>query len=130
MQGERCKVCRVSGVKCAGAYFDHAISLNYTPPQYLATCTDYYDTAKVHVHSYKSTNNRQYCSWSSCMVSLHRREELSLQCECHNIHDDFAVAILKNSNTVGHVPRDISFLQKSGSEMTCIVNVNSDYSER
>ena len=26
-----------------------------------------YDTAKVHVHSYKNTNDRQYCSWSSCM---------------------------------------------------------------
>ena len=32
-----------------------------------------YGTAKVHVHSYKSTNDRQYCSWSSCVVSLHRR---------------------------------------------------------
>ena len=35
-----------------------------------------YDTAKVRVHSYRSTNDRQYCSWSSCVVSLHRREEL------------------------------------------------------
>ena len=35
-----------------------------------------YDIAKVHVHSYKSTNDRQYCSWSSCVVSLHWREEL------------------------------------------------------
>jgi len=61
---------------------------------------------------------------------LHRREELPLQHEGHNIHDDFAVTILKNSNTAGHVPRDISwyFLQKSGSEMTCIVYVNGDYS--
>ena len=69
------------------------------------------------------------CSWSSCVVSVHWREELPLQREGHNIHDDFAVAILKNSNTVGHVPRDIScyFLQKSGSEMTCIVDVNGDY---
>ena len=49
-----------------------------------------YDTAKVHVHSYKSTNDRQYCSWSSCVVSLHRREELPFQVEGHiNIHDDF-----------------------------------------
>ena len=58
-------------------------------------------------------------------VSIHRREELPLQ------RDDFgAVAILKNTNTVGHVLRDISwhFLQKSGSEMTCIVDVNGDYS--
>ena len=64
------------------------------------------------------------------VVFLHQREELPLQHEGHNIHDDFAVAILKNSNTAGHVPRDISwyFLQKSGSEMTCIVDVNGDYS--
>ena len=50
----------------------------------------------------------------------------------HNIHDDFAsaVAILKNSNTVGHEPRNISwyFLRKSGSEMTCTVGVYGDYS--
>jgi len=48
----------------------------------------------------------------------------------HQREDDFAVAILKNSNTAGHLPRDISwyFLQKSGSEMTCIVDVNGDYS--
>ena len=86
-----------------------------------------YDT---HVHSYKSTNDRQYCSWSSCVVSLHRREELPLQLEGHNIHDAFAVAILKNGNTVGHEPRNISwyFLRKSGSEVTCTVGVNGDYS--
>ena len=51
-----------------------------------------------------------------------------------NIHDDFAVAVLKNSNTVGHVPREISrvcwyFLHKSGSEMTCIVNGDRRRSE-
>ena len=64
------------------------------------------------------------------MVSLHRREELPLQLEGHNIHNDFAIAILKNSNTFSHVPQDISwyFLQKSGSEMTCTVDVNGDYS--
>ena len=46
------------------------------------------------------------------------------------LHDAFAVAILKNSNTVGHEPRNISwyFLRKSGSEMTCTVGVNGDYS--
>ena len=51
-----------------------------------------------------------------------------------NIHDDFAVAVLKNSNTVGHVPREISrvcwyFLHKSGSEITCIVNGDRRRSE-
>ena len=37
-----------------------------------------------------------------------------------------AVAILKNSNTVGHEPQNISwyFLRMSGSEMTCTVGVN------
>ena len=69
--------------------------------------TNCYDTAKVHVHSCKSTNDHQYCSWSSCVASLHWREELPLQHEGHNFHDDFAVAILQNSNAVGHVPRDI-----------------------
>ena len=54
----------------------------------------------------------------------------ALQLKGHNIHYDFAVAILKNSNTVGHEPRNISwhFLWKSGSEMTCTVGVNGDYS--
>ena len=100
----------------------------------LKSFANVYDTAKVHVHSYKSTNDRQYCSWSSCVVSLHRREELPLQLKGHNIHDAFAVAILKNSKlysvTVGHEPRNNSwyFLRKSGSEVTCTVGVNGDYS--
>ena len=80
----------------------------------------------------KSINDRQDCSWSSCVVSLHRREELPLQHEGHNIHDDFVVAILKNSNTVGHEPRNISwyFLRKSSSEMTCIVGANGRFERR
>ena len=71
-----------------------------------------YGTAKVHVHSYKSTNDRQYCSWSSCVVSLHWREELPLQLEGHNIHDafGFAVAILKNSNSILSVMNHGTFL--------------------
>jgi len=35
-------------------------------------------------------------------------EELPVQCEVSNIHNDFTVAVLKNSNTVGHVPQEIS----------------------
>ena len=60
------------------------------------------------------------------------RKAATFERDGHNIQADFAVAILQNSNTVGHVPRDISwyFLQKSGSEMTCIVDVNGRYSER
>ena len=58
-------------------------------------------------------------------------EELPVQCEVNNIHDDFAVAVLKNSNTVGHVPREISricwyFLHKSASEMLVSSMVTGD----
>ena len=62
-------------------------------------------------------------------------EELPVQREVSNIHDYFAVAVLKNGNTVGHVPREISrvcwyFLHtESGSEMTCIVNGDRRRSE-
>jgi len=68
-------------------------------------------------------------SWSPYI-----REELPVQREVNNIHDDFAVAVLKNSNTVGHVPWEISrvcwyFLHKSGSKMTCIVNGDRRQSE-
>ena len=61
-------------------------------------------------------------------------EELPVQCEVNNIHDDFAVAVLMNSNTASHVPREISrvcwyFLHKSGSEMTCIVSGDRRHSE-
>ena len=37
-------------------------------------------------------------------------EELPVQREVNNIHDDFAVAVLKNSNSIGHVPRENSNL--------------------
>ena len=61
-------------------------------------------------------------------------EELPVQREVNNIHDDYSVAVLKNGNTVGHVPREISrvcwyFLHKSGSEMTCIINGDRRRSE-
>ena len=104
-----------------GRIFEYAISLDYTPPQKVLYV---YGTAKVQVHSYKSTNDRQYCSWSSYVVSLHWREELPLQLEGHNIHDafGFAVAILKNRNISWY------FLRKSGSEVTCTVCDNGDYS--
>ena len=61
-------------------------------------------------------------------------EELPVQGEVNKIHDDFAVAVLKNGNTVGHVPWEISrvcwyFLHKSGSKMTWIVNGDRRCSE-
>ena len=48
-------------------------------------------------------------------------EKLLVECEVHNIQDDFAVAILKNSMIVGHMPREISrvwwhSLQKNAEE--------------
>ena len=77
------------------------------------------------------------CLHKNTVTKAHRYyigEEHPVQCEVNNIHDDFAVAVLKNSNTVGHVPREISrvcwyFLHKSGSEMTCIVNGDRRRSE-
>ena len=35
-----------------------------------------------------------------------QREELPLQREGHNIHDDFVVVVLKNNYTVSHVPQE------------------------
>ena len=77
------------------------------------------------------------CLHKNTVTKAHRYyigEELPVQCEVNNIHDNFAVAVLKNSNTVRHVPREISrvcwyFLHKSGSEITCIVNGDRRRSE-
>ena len=120
-----------------GLIFEYAISLEYKPPPpppppppqsftrplrtlpiTMATSFRIESTVRGH-HVYKA-------SWSPYIG-----EELPVQCE---VHDDFAVAVLKNSNTVGHVPREISrvcwyFLHKSGSEMTCIVNGDRRRSE-
>ena len=93
-----------------------------------------YDTATVHVHSYKSTNYRQYCSWSSCVVSLHRREELHFNSRART----FTTTLLARcshpqeqqycrSCTLGH---SWYFLRKSGSEMTCTAGVNGDSERR
>ena len=110
-----------------GLIFEDAISLDYKPPPpppheinafhyqlTMATTFRIESTVRGH-HVYKA-------AWSPYIG-----EELPVQREVNNIHDDFAVAVLKNGNTVGHVPREISrvcwyFLHKSGSEMTCIVN--------
>ena len=106
-----------------GLIFEYAISLEYKPPPppKKKVLRDHY----VHFQS--------SCLHKNAVTKAHRYyigEELPVQCEVNNIHDDFAVAVLKNSNTVGHVPREISrvcwyFLHKSGSEMTCIVNGDS-----
>ena len=131
-----------------GLIFEDAISLDYKPPPpqkrfyasamyairtlpklmfafhyqlTMATTFRIESTVRGH-HVYKA-------AWSPYIG-----EELPVQREVNNIHDDFAVAVLKNGNTVGHVPREISrvcwyFLHKSGSEMTCIVNGDRRRSE-
>ena len=59
-------------------------------------------------------------------------EELPVQREVNNIHDDFAVAVLKNGNTVGHVPREISKatkLTKDSPTTTLLLNALATYSK-
>ena len=55
--------------------------------------------------------NRKLCAWTSrlqrCMVASDR-DELLVQVEEHNTFDEFAVAVMKNSDVVGHVPQEIS----------------------
>ena len=52
-------------------------------------------------------------------------DELPVEVEEHSTFDEFAVAVMKSSNVVGHVPREISpkicwfFLQKRHSSITC-----------
>ena len=97
-------------------------TISPTPQKILRKCyvrnygDDFQDESTVRGHHVYKT------AWSTYIG-----EELPVQREVNNIHDDFAVAVLKNGNTVGHVPLEISrvcwyFLHKSGSEMTCIVN--------
>ena len=53
-------------------------------------------------------------------------EELGCTRQSDNIRDPYAVAVMKASTIVGHVPRRISaaaslFLQKDGSSISCKV---------
>jgi len=102
-----------------GLILEYTISLEYKlPPQILHERYVHFQSSCLH----KNTK----ASWSPYI-----REGLPVQREVNNIHDDFAVAVLKNSNTVGHVPREISrdcwyFLHKSGSEMTCSHKLTKD----
>ena len=59
-------------------------------------------------------------------------EKLSCQREAENYADPFAVAVLKNENIVGHVPRKIStvcslFLCQEGS-IGCLITGSRRYS--
>ena len=60
-------------------------------------------------------------------------ERLSCQVERNNRHNTHAVAVIKSSNVVGHLPRKISlicslFLRRSGSFIECEVIANRRYS--
>ena len=71
---------------------EYSICLNYTPP-----LVSFRIESVVHGHHvYKAV-------WSPYI-----EEELLVECEVNNIQDGFAVAILKNSMIIGHVPREIS----------------------
>ena len=121
-----------------GLIFEDAISLDYKPPpppkkRFYASAmyairtlpklmfAFHYQLTTVTTFRIESTVRGHHvykAAWSPYIG-----EELPVQREVNNIHDDFAVAVLKNGNTVGHVPREISrvcwyFLHKSGSEMT------------
>ena len=59
-------------------------------------------------------------------------EELQCQREIGNSSDLYAVAVLKDSTTVGHLPRKISrictlFIRRGGT-ITCLVNGRRKYS--
>ena len=66
--------------------------------------------------------------WSS-----HINESLPCKRERHNLHDPFAVSVLKDADVVGHIPRKISticyvFLGRPGSTITCKVTGTRRYS--
>ena len=116
-----------------GLIFEDAISLDYKPPPPYEINAFHYQLTMATTFRIESTVRGHHvykAAWSPYIG-----EELPVQREVNNIHDDFAVAVLKNGNTVGHVPREISrvcwyFLHKSGSEMTvCIVNGDRRRSE-
>ena len=69
----------------------------------MATSFRIESTVRGH-HVYKA-------SWSPYI-----EEELPVQCEVNNIHNDFAVAVFKNSNTVGHVAQE--FPESAGTSCT------------
>ena len=61
------------------------------------------------------------------------REEFSCSRESNNDKDPYAVAVMKASTIVGHIPKSISaasslFLQKDGSSMSCKVTGQRRYS--
>ena len=96
-----------------GLIFEDAISLDYKPPPYEINAFHYQLTMATtfRIESTVRGHHVYKAAWSPYIGEA-----------------------VKNGNTVGHVPREISrvcwyFLHKSGSEMTCIVNGDRRRSE-
>jgi len=120
-----------------GLIFEYAISL---PPKVYVSATY---TSKVHVYIrtqlQKHSTQNSWCRIESTVRGHHIYkaswspyigEELTVQRKVNNIHDDYAVAILKNSNTVGHVPQSLLVLPTQEWQwVTCIVNGDMRRSE-
>ena len=88
-----------------GLIFEDAISLDYKPPpppkkdftQVLCTQLGHFQLTMATTFRIESTVHRHHvykAAWSPYIG-----EELPVQREVNNIHDDFAVAVLKNGNT-------------------------------
>ena len=115
--------------------FEDAISLDYKPPpkdftQVLCTQLGHFQLTMATTFRIESTVRGHHvykAAWSPYIG-----EELPVQREVNNIHDDFAVAVLKNGNTVGHVPREISKatkLTKDSPTTTLLLNALATYSK-
>ena len=78
------------------------------------------NTSPNFAHSFESKVGRGLYSniWLDQTICPHKCADVVKS------HDDLAVAIQRNSNNIGHAPREssqvcLNFLQKSGSEKTC-----------
>ena len=59
-------------------------------------------------------------------------EELTVIPEENNDHDRHAIAVMKDGEVVGHVPRELSkilyfFLRRSGSRVSCVITGRRKY---
>ena len=109
-----------------GRIFEYAISLDYTPPQKVLLRLWHCMFTVTKVQTIASTV-RGHHAWSPYIGEK--------SCHFNSRAITFTTpslwpGILKNSNTVGQEPQNISwyFLRKSGSEVPCTVGINSDYS--
>ena len=127
-----------------GLIFEYAISLEYKPPtpkkKGLRDRYVHFQSSCLHKKLQKhSTQNSWYRHGSRALfvditfTKLRGLPTSEKSCQ-FNARSITFTTTCKNSNTVGHVPREISrvcwyFLHKSGSEMTCIVNGDRRRSE-